>query len=138
MTAEELLKPRVKVVAPYPFMATHNLKVGDVLTKHKTGDVTNQDGTAALDFDWGTYPHIFNVLSWYEERTLSDFPKYICGKHRGDDNCVKVEEWTLQQQTYPYPIATAGGITYYPPYSTPISEDEYNLHKDDKFYIFYK
>jgi hypothetical protein len=68
MTPEELLKPRIKVTAPYPFMPC---KVGEQLEQvndsfkyAKVGNVAHVD---SLEFI-GQYPHLFKKLEWWEQR----------------------------------------------------------------------
>jgi hypothetical protein len=64
MTTEELLDPRVKIVAKYPDMVN---KVGDMLTGK------------AIDCEYlaNECPHLFRKLSWWEGRKPEDMPEYV-------------------------------------------------------------
>lgn len=79
MTTEELLKPRRKVIAPWPGMERDGIKVGDIIIDP---DRPNEccrylDGSAAFTFDWDKYPHLFKRLEWWEERKPEDMPEYV-------------------------------------------------------------
>lgn len=60
MTTEELLKPRVIVIADYP------------RCPHCVGDILPGGLSLAK-----TYPRLFRVLSWYESRSAEDMPHYV-------------------------------------------------------------
>lgn len=68
----QLLKPRRKIIAPYPGMDRHGIKVGDIIIDpDKKGECCRfPDGSAAFTFEWERYPHIFQPLPWWAERTL--------------------------------------------------------------------
>ena len=83
MTTEELLRPRIKVIALW--LNHHkNVKIGDV----KIGDVINVDDEFNQDIFWvggdpvsikeiKQYPHLFELLPWWAERKAEDIG-YVC------------------------------------------------------------
>lgn len=60
MTKDELLKPRVIVIADYP------------RCPHRIGDILPGGLSLAK-----TYPLLFRVLSWHEYRRVEDMPHYV-------------------------------------------------------------
>lgn len=85
-TIQELLKPRVKVIAPWPEMERWLARVGDILTDPGGNEtVRNQNGDAVPAFEWETFPHLFRKLEWHEERNpdelIGAFAKRKDGKH---------------------------------------------------------
>lgn len=65
MDIEQLLKPRYKVIADYPFSA---YTVGQIILIH--------DYNPNKDL-FKMYPHLFKPLQWWEERKESDMPQYV-------------------------------------------------------------
>jgi hypothetical protein len=124
MTVEELLIPRFKVIADYPTMDRNgNYMVGDILTDNGKTAVLKQNGDAVFVCEWKKYPHLFKKLEWWEERNIEDMPKYILGQNRGDWHYVKTAVWIMGGSSYPE--TTVDGITYYAPYATPLTEEEF-------------
>jgi hypothetical protein len=76
---EDLLKPRVKVISPWPNMdEDYAIAVGDVLKLGKPVKRRARSGGRFIptkEFT-GEYPHLFKELAWYEERE-DDFFKNI-------------------------------------------------------------
>lgn len=74
MNTAELLKPRYKVIADYPFS---DFNVGDILNERCEGvwtnDIENGENISAPE----TYPHLFRKLEWHEEREKKDMPEYL-------------------------------------------------------------
>jgi len=64
MTVEELLKPRYKVIADYPY---NPVEVGEL----ECSDTEEQG--KFLD----QFPHLFKKLEWWEERKECDMPEYV-------------------------------------------------------------
>jgi hypothetical protein len=91
MTPEELLKPRYKVIAPYPDMP---FSVGQVLLlqKHKEGweyTWAEHDGFHSMtDLEMSEFPHLFKEMEWWEEREEKDMPEYV--KHRRGEGVLKI------------------------------------------------
>lgn len=75
---QELLKPRVKVIAPWPEMERWLARVGDILTDPGGNEtVRNQNDDAVPTFEWETFPHLFRKLEWFDERDIEDMPDYV-------------------------------------------------------------
>lgn len=115
---EYLLKPRIKVIADFwnnPF------QVGEVIQFEKYGDYHDFLTDKVLGQDWSTnlyelkkpfhkypagtsivwnlrgfkpYPHLFQLLNWWEGRTEDQMPRYL--KHGPDGKTRKVEEYFLR------------------------------------------
>ena len=64
MKVEELLMPRIEVIADYPSSPYY---VGEI--KDRLGD------NVAAHF--AKYPHLFRKLNWWEERKVEDMPEYV-------------------------------------------------------------
>lgn len=77
MTPEQLMITRYKVIADYPFS---NFKIGEVIElvppkgMNTPVAVISKRVWFGKDFD---YPYLFRKLEWWEERKLSDIPKYL-------------------------------------------------------------
>ncbi len=100
MTTEELLKPRRKVIAPYPGSP---FKVGDILYWHRTGESGfGNDGFYSRSSHYeivvtlyppgeiDTMPHLFKKLEWWEERKTEDMPEYV---KTHDKKVFKAHHW---------------------------------------------
>jgi len=81
MSTDDLLKPRYKVIADYPFSY---YDVDSILLfdfYHTPNGVVH----------FNEYPHLFKKLEWYEERKVEDMPDYLKFEERlsitsyGDD-----------------------------------------------------
>lgn len=59
----DLLKPRYKVIADWPYMPKH-IKVGELASENFIMKAMQ-------------YPHLFRKLHWSEEREESDLPKFV-------------------------------------------------------------
>lgn len=90
MNREELLKPRYKVIADYPFNRHFPLNEIFVLEfKEERTHVSNTGEPYALiepkqglplawmESEFNQYPHIFKKLEWWEERKVEDMPQYV-------------------------------------------------------------
>lgn len=73
MTTEELLSPRYKVIADYPHMALDEHGIGDIISpyvmKFLLPDKVNEM--------YSSFPHLFQKLEWWEERTEGELPKFF-------------------------------------------------------------
>lgn len=70
LSVEELLRPRYKVIAPWPQMREH-LNIGDILQGER-GYLTMESKETFAD-----YPHLLRPLPWHEEREESQMPEYL-------------------------------------------------------------
>jgi hypothetical protein len=79
MTIEELMQPRVKVKAHYPYSP---FAVGDILTYVNVGlnpiydhYGNGEEGMSIEEVD--NSPAIFESIQWWERRDLKDMPEYV-------------------------------------------------------------
>lgn len=63
LSPQELLKPRYKCIADWPFMPRH-IKVGELVAE-------------VFIIKAAKYPHLFKKLEWWEERKPEDMPEYL-------------------------------------------------------------
>lgn len=73
MSTEDLMKPRYKVIADYP---SSSYKIGEIIQLDK--DQKN------AKLYYSSFPAIFSPLEWWEERELTDMPKYLMTKDEMD------------------------------------------------------
>lgn len=80
MTAEELLRPRYKVIADYP---GNTFDVGTVLYKmNKTHGWLSPCNNINIGMHIEAakkYPHLFEPIPWYADRKPEDMPEYVKG-----------------------------------------------------------
>jgi hypothetical protein len=79
MTVEELLKPRVKIIAPWPICSKHTKpedvpKVGQIFYLEADGSISNDSIVVKRVYD---YPHLFKKLNWWEDRSPEEMPEYV-------------------------------------------------------------
>lgn len=76
MTPEELLKPRYKVIAPWP--GTH-WEVGDIFEygDHNCFKTESQPSIPMHVSVLDEHPHLFKKLEWWEDRKLEEMPEYV-------------------------------------------------------------
>ena len=95
MTAEELLKPRYKVMADYP-AAMHS--VGDVLSAYENGiRYLVEINENSEKYSMNDYPHLFKKLEWWEERELKDMPEFLKYNIDEENYVVKVYKWDMEK-----------------------------------------
>lgn len=89
---EMLMRPRIKVIAPWPDMGDRKYYVGEILV------LTNQNGSqphiergveTLYDAFFDVYPHLFRTMPWYEEREVWEMPEYV----RDSTGVYKVRGW---------------------------------------------
>ena len=108
LSSEELLKPRFKVIAPYP---DSPFKVGDILRLHPRSfknPTSTQRWTTKPElpeFDApiilghvDRFPALFQPLQWWEERAVEDLPEYVeCARTPDQEimpgDVLKIREW---------------------------------------------
>lgn len=115
---EMLLRPRYKVIAPWPEMGRWLAEVGDIITEYPTGTARNQNGDAVPTFEWDTFPHLFRKLEWWEERRPEEMPGYV----KTSDSIFKVDKWDRRSRS----IALCDGKWLDRRDVTPATESEYN------------
>lgn len=84
MSTEELMKVRYKVIADYPGMDDF-YKIGEIIQPR-------------YPIHYGSYPHIFKKLEWWEERKESDMPQYV--KSLNTTLIYKVFHWVGTQKLH--------------------------------------
>lgn len=87
LTKEQLLKPRILVIAGWPQIKSMEddviIEAGDILCQKEYGDnnwfVKDEAGVLAIHDKWiDQYPHLFKRIEhWWEHRSLSDMPVHI-------------------------------------------------------------
>jgi hypothetical protein len=70
MTTEDLLKPRYKVIADWPFQ---NYAIDEILQGDEAALISTKYDKSNL-YD---YPALFRKLNWWEERDVKDLPKFV-------------------------------------------------------------
>lgn len=98
MTTEviELLKPRIKVIAPYPNMPFTNGQILDFKITNN-GDWIYEwyehDGKYKMGLlEFNEYPHLFKRLEWWEERDWSELEQVQYVKTHGGNSVRTVKE----------------------------------------------
>ena len=81
MNIENLLKPRYKVIAGWPYMPKH-AKVGELVADNFILKAAN-------------YPHLFKKLEWWEERKANEMPKYVMSLADKKGYVFIIEEWDM-------------------------------------------
>jgi hypothetical protein len=85
LSTKELLKPRIKCIAPYPYAI---YKVGDVIlfnseedSKPIIGTYDNIENVKSLHYvsfqSFLEFSILFENLPWYAERKVEDMPEYV-------------------------------------------------------------
>lgn len=75
----ELLKPRIKMIAPIPKVFSCGIEVGQIW--YAEYGFFNLTGAHRIGLDEiNRYPHLFKPLAWYKERKPEEMPEYV--KHR--------------------------------------------------------
>lgn len=128
MKAEDLLKPRYKVIADWPGVAG----------KVKPGQILSLDDEFIPDLYWcggedftedklKDYPHLFKKLFWWEERAVEDLPKYL--KWQNNGKVRKVKEYHIWADGYTVQVEFDGGRRRYLKKEwSPCTEEEYNTY----------
>jgi hypothetical protein len=72
MSNEELLKPRYKVIADFPYNTFG--EVGSILDRDWGWNGDDENG---FKHHISHYPHLFKKLQWWEERKQEGMPEYV-------------------------------------------------------------
>lgn len=84
---EDLMIPRYKVIADFPF--NNYYKVGGIITDHKNISARNENGHAVFACSFSEFPNIFLPISWWEDRKPEDMPMYLKYQNNGKIRKVK-------------------------------------------------
>jgi|SRR6185503_12035353 len=88
---EDLLKPRYKVIADYPFCP---FEVGEILYEHE-GKFYVYTDSGRYPINPNAFPAIFKELMWWEERKESEMPGYL----KWNGNIYKVARINQKQNS---------------------------------------
>lgn len=77
MTPQELLKPRYKAIADWPFMEQYLVEVGKIYSHDWNNKMAKINGDAFSTLPLDKYPHLFKKLEWWEDRKVEDMPGYV-------------------------------------------------------------
>ncbi len=98
LSKEDLLKPRYLVKNDYP--ENKDFPVGKVIefepwnTSHWCHKVNDCQGERLWLSTWfANYPHLFEWLFWYENRTIEQMPEYVMWQSSHDKDVAKVDKW---------------------------------------------
>jgi len=130
MTVEELMQPRYKVIADWPFRK--NFEVGEIVIlnkefspNYKMYEVKDCQGLQVyITSFFEKFPLQFKKLEWWEDRKVEDMPEYIIGRKRGEGVYLKVDKWFFDE-VCGYWQTIKDDFTFSCPYATPIAEQEY-------------
>lgn len=114
----ELMKPRYKCIASYPFSP---VRIDQIMTG-ETFNLSGQEKVHMVD-----YPAIFQRLDWWEDRKESEMPEYI---RMTDENMViKVDcfVWGIGFNFY-YGNSAGYGKRAFNEYTIPATLSEYNQY----------
>lgn len=126
LTKEQLLIPRYKVIALWPF--EYVSRIGDI---HHQPDVSRGGQWTALWNWWdemAKHPHLFQPLPWWSDRKPEDMPEYL--KWRTKQQIVKPVRWEANCEFY-Y-LSEHDIVGYYSDYTDPATEEEYNAYINQK------
>lgn len=137
LSKDDLLKPRNKVIGPYPEMERHNVKVGDILTEGTRYETTrNQNGDAVFTFEWETFPNIFRKLEWHEDREPDQMPQYVwyddtpISAKKKKLKVLKVDEWVKEPDGEIWARVNGDNIGFATMHMPePATESDYNSQK---------
>ena len=139
LSNEILLKPRIRVIAPYP---NSPYKIGDLM--ECSGDAFYlikfgqcKDFVSAKSLE-PFFSHLLKPLVWWEERELADFPEYVETQMHGEAVIVKVIKWLAPEMKGMPPRfehGSAKGKSPWSPYSImPSTEENYNAYLAGTYY----
>lgn len=130
LSNEELIMPRYKVIADYP---NSPFIVGRIITLNNFGagqwwhEYTDEE-PIHLDANTKKYPAVLQKLEWYEQRDVSDLPKYLKDAFVPETSefhkVYKIELYNIITFTI---VTNTGEFTYheYLKSRVPATEEEY-------------
>lgn len=126
----ELLKPRIRVIAPAPFIKN---KVGDYLERIETeegflfGIDKEKERAFYPEKTFEEWPHIFCSSKWWEDR--DDMPEYVKWNscNSGRQYVVKILE--IKEDTFRW---EGGWETFTEGQDFPATKEEYNKYLKTK------
>lgn len=119
LSKEELLRPRIKMIAPVP---ENGMKVGSIIT-------INDNSIFQLTPTYGLnltgireYPHIYKTLAWWEDRNITDMPQFI---RVGTNGIVRIAH---QYHLHVDQVEFVGGKKRKIKHYNPSSKEEYTTY----------
>lgn len=123
LSVEELLKPRIKVISPWPDMQGSD--VGDVIHLPNE-DWVYSDGTFCQPDYFAIWPHLFSPLPWYAERTAEQIKAVKYVKDRGN-RVYELLDWSIEGDVINALISSAPYVVHVP-HLFPATETEYTAY----------
>ncbi len=139
---KDLMKPRYKVIAPYPYCP---YEIGDLVeisdlgtnfhcTTTREWNVFTEENESQVNYFsidiLDTWSHLFKKLEWWEERSIEEMPMYVKALRDtmkfNEGEVLKVLNW------YDYPQACIFHNNYHAQVLTPSTESEYNEYLKSK------
>lgn len=80
-TPEELLIPRIKMIAPMPLVFSCGIEPGQIWHE-ENGEYRLTYAHRISANAISKYPHLFKKLEWWEDRDPGDLPEYVKLKER--------------------------------------------------------
>ena len=120
MEKDELLKPRIEMIAPIPKIFSCGIEVGDIWIGEEEGNDTIFNLTGAHRIDLAAvkkYPHLFKELEWWDKRLVGDMPKYL--KYTINGFVFKYQDCITENDKF-------GEYVFSLRYCVPSTEAEYN------------
>lgn len=120
MTPEELLRPRYKVIADFPY---NDRKVGSVINCSTHNPYPQQH----LD----KYRNIYKKLEWWEDREEKDMPKYVKNVNKGHGGVFKAIFYMEETSAFFMFLEERSIHPYHPDekHWLPATKEEYDNYK---------
>lgn len=118
---EELLKPRFKVIADYPNSIFEISEI--IVPMNGVTYVEYSDNGGKTEIELSNFPHLFQLLKWWEERKVEDMPQYI----EFNKIILPVKKWDLENKQGWICINQGGGI-FHQDAIIPSSKEEYETN----------
>lgn len=93
---EALMRPRKKVIAPYPgspFNDGNILYYDDEKIEAGFWYSTSESGQRFYIQDPHLYPHLFKPLAWWEEREATEMPEYV----KAESGKIFLSKWKIKE-----------------------------------------
>lgn len=129
LSNEELLKPRYKVIADYPF---NSHTIGEIIIDPADDDYSQANPNKSWPLL--SLPHLFKPLQWWEERGFADLPEYV--KHNPDSSLQSINgsaavfkaTW-LESPECRYWVNIGDENTIHADHIIPATESEYTAYQ---------
>lgn len=130
MTPEQLLTPRYKVIKMWPEMGERGYQEGQIITLD--GHYNKQryavvNGNHIYDVFLDTFPHLFELMKWWEGRTPNELPEYVRWDYKPMVDQIRMKDFIREAEGWVqagHGVKTEGQITA-TKYWLPAAEQEY-------------